>query len=339
MEQEFISDAETSRVVERLRTSVQRRFGSAVRLENVEIAALGGSNRTVLFDLGETATTRRLVLRQETYKLARSPFISPHQQYRLLEVAHEHAIPVPEPVFELDESDDLGRGYVAACVEGETMPKRLIHDSAFAGARRVFAGQCGEILAALHAIDPERVAFLEQTSDSRDPLAAQLDRYDSYGEVHPALELGFRWLTMNSLPKPRRRLLHGDFRNGNLMVDQTGIRAVLDWECAHLGDAMEDVAWLGMRPWRFGRVARPIGGIGLKEDFATAYRAAGGTDIDPGVVRWWEIFGLVRWAILNIMQAHGHVSGKRRSLPFAACGRNTCLIEYDLMMTLNGSYD
>lgn len=323
---------------ERLLAAVQRRFGASTRIENVEIATLGGSNRTVLFDCHESAATRRLVLRQETYRLPQSPFISPHDQYQLLELASRRGIPVPAPIFELNEGDDLGRGYIAACVPGETRPKRLINDPCLARARARFAAQCGEILAALHSFEPADAVFLEQTPDSRDPLTAQIDRIDAYAEVHPALELGLRWLRLNRPPAARRCVLHGDFRNGNLIVDDTGIRAVLDWECAHIGDPMEDIGWLCMRSWRFGNVDRAIGGIGTRADFAAAYRANGGVDIDPDRVRYWEIFGLVRWAVLNIMQAHGHGTTQRRSVAFAACGRNTALTEYELLMTLNGTY-
>jgi len=68
------------------------------------------------------------------------------------------------------------------------------------------------------------------------------------------------------------------------------------------------------------------------------YSGAGGDPIDPDEVRYWEVFGLVRWAIINMMQAHGHVLGGRRSVVFAACGRNVSQIEYDLLMTISGRY-
>ena len=48
------------------------------------------------------------------------------------------------------------------------------------------------------------------------------------------------------------------------------------------------------------------------------------------------LVGLVRWAVLNMMQAHCHIFGGRRSPAFAACGRNTSVIEYDLLMSLKG---
>lgn len=333
-------DPDSAGVYDRLLDAVRRRFGERARIENLVSATLGGSNRTVLFDLCDAAASvRRLVLRQETYALAESPFLAPHPQFCLLKLAHKAAIPVPEPVFELDDDDGLGRGYVVAAVAGETLPKRLVNDPDFSNARVRFGAQCGEILARLHALDPADAAFLAGVPDSLDPLVAQTARYDSYGETHPAIELGLRWLHLHRPLRPRDCLLHGDFRNGNLIVDHDGIRAVLDWECAHLGDPMEDIGWLCTRSWRFGNPDRPIGGIGSRDEFEAAYHANGGMQIDWEVVHWWEVFGLVRWAVLNVMQAHGHISGQRRAIPFAACGRNTCVIEYDLMMTLGGDYD
>ena len=74
-------------ILGRLQRAVQRRFGAAARIENPELATLGGSNRTLLFDLVEHLGRRRLVMRQENYRLAHTPFIAPHDQYRLLELA------------------------------------------------------------------------------------------------------------------------------------------------------------------------------------------------------------------------------------------------------------
>ena len=94
-----------------------------------------------------------------------------------------------------------------------------------------------------------------------------------------------------------------------------------------------------MRSWRFGQKDKPAGGIGTRRELLEAYEAAGGRNVDVDEVRYWEIFGLARWAVLNVMQAHGHAFGGRRSPAFAACGRNTSMIEYDLLMTLRGDYD
>ena len=332
--------SEPATIVPLLKAALRRRMGSAIEVEDVEIATLGGSNRTLLFDCVDGEARRRLVLRQETLQFARSPFLPPHTQYVLLEVAYRGGVPVPEPIFELAPEDELGRGYVVACVRGETLPKRLLSDAEFAPARARLVGQAGHILATLHRIDTAEVAILEAVEDSVDALAAQRAHYDFYGEPHPVLDYALRWLERQRPPLRAKVFLHGDFRIGNMLVDpKDGIRALLDWECAHLGAPEEDLAWFCMRAWRFGNIARPAGGCGSRAELFAAYAAAGGAVVDPAAVRWWEIYGLVRWALYNIMQVYGHVSGQRRSPAFAACGRNTAMIEYDLLLTLAGRYD
>lgn len=322
-----------------IRRAIRRRFGAAAVVENIIVPTLGGSNRTVLFDLVEGAARRRLASRQETSAGEGNPFLAPADQFRTMQIAFAHGLPVPEPIFAFDTADAMGEGFVTAFVAGETMPKRILQEPWLAAARTAMASQFGEFLALLHSVELNEVAFLERYPDSQDPIAAYRDRLDTYGEPHPAIEFGLRWLERQRAPKPRRALLHGDFRLGNLIVGEHGIQAVLDWECAHIGAPAEDIGWLCTRSWRFGRVDQPAGGIGSREAVLAAYAAAGGTPIALDEVRYWEIFGLVRWAILNVWQAYGHVAGGRRSPAFAACGRNTSLIEYDLMMTLGGRYD
>jgi aminoglycoside phosphotransferase (APT) family kinase protein len=320
-----------------IRKAVRRRFGEGARIDNIVSPTLGGSNRTVVFDLVERNAARRLVSRQETYSAEDSPFLSPSDQFKVMEAAYRHDLPVPEPVFEYDDADAMGHGFVTGFVSGETMPKKIIGDAVFADARSRLAGELGEFAARLNAIPLEEVAFLERIPDSVDPVHAQRARYDFYKEPHPGIELGLRWLETHRPPPPKRVLIHGDFRNGNFMVTEKGLSAVLDWECSHIGSGIEDFGWISTRSWRFGSEL-PVGGFSERAPLYAAYTAAGGPPVDPDAVRYWEIFGLVRWAIINMMQAHGHVFGGRRSVVFAACGRNTSQIEYDLLMTIAGHY-
>jgi aminoglycoside phosphotransferase (APT) family kinase protein len=321
-----------------IRRAVQRRFGARAEIGNIVAPTLGGSNRTVVFDLIEGHANRRLVSRQETYNGEDNPFLSPSDQFRVMRTVHRHGLPVPEPIFEYDREDEMGAGFVTSFVQGETMPKRIISDPAFAGARPRLAAQLGEFLAGLDAIPLEEVDFLESVADSVDPVEAQRRRYETYGETHPAIELGFRWLERHRPPPVSRALVHGDFRNGNFMVGPDGLVAVLDWECSHIGKRAEDFGWISTRSWRFGQNELPVGGFSERSPLHAAYEAAGGAAIDIETVRYWEVFGLLRWAIINMMQAYGHVQGGRRSPVFAACGRNASLIEYDLLMTIAGHY-
>lgn len=321
---------------------VKKHFGRAAKIENVVIPTLGGSNKTSIVELSESGgARRRVVIRQETYTDdPQSPFLSPADQFALLKVAHAHGLPVPEPLFELAPEDGLGRGYATAFSAGETMPKRLLGEARFAGARQSLAGRSAEVLAQLHAIPIAEVPFLEARPDSQDPIGAQLSRLDRYGEAHPALELGVRWLEKRrpASTAARRAIVHGDYRMGNLLVSENGLEAVLDWECAHLGDPLEDLGWLCVRSWRFGNVNEPVGGFGDRETLYARYREASGTPVDEDLVRWWEVFGMIRWTVLNIMQAYGHEQLGRRSAAYAACGRNASLYEYDLLMFLSGHF-
>jgi aminoglycoside phosphotransferase (APT) family kinase protein len=323
--------------VDDIRRAVRRRFGNDADIGNVVIPTLGGVNRTVLFDLTEGGSTRRLVSRQETYSAEDNPFLPASQQFKVMQVAFAEGVPVPEPVFEYDEADGMGNGFITAFVAGETMPQRIFR-AADGDARLKIATDLAALLAKLHAIDVAKVPFLESVPDSQDIIGNYLHLFDSYAEAHPAIELGFRWLERNRPPVGRRRLVHGDFRTGNFMVGPDGVRAALDWECAHIGQPMEDFGWLCVRSWRFGQIDLAVGGFAQRAPVYAAYEAAGGDRIDPDAVRFWEIFGLVRWAIYNVMQAYAHVERGRRGVAFAAMGRNTSLVEYELLMTLAGHY-
>ena len=318
-----------------LQAAVERRFGAAARVENVEQATLGGSNRTLLFDVVLGATRRRLVSREETFAGADKPFLPPALQFQVMQRAHAAGLTVPEPIFAYDADDALGPGFVTSFAQGTALPRRILADTA---AHPAILRQLAATLAGLHQLNAADFACLHALPESGDPIVAMRFRIDSLEEPHPALELGLRWLELNP-PPPRASVpVHGDFRTGNYLVQGATVTALLDWECCHLSSPAADLGWFCTRSWRFGRIAHHAGGIATRTELLAAYRSAGGADITEADVRWWEIFGLIRWAMFNMLQAHGHVHG-RRSPAYAACGRNVALMEYDLLQTLAGIYD
>ncbi|MBV9485074.1 MAG: phosphotransferase, partial [Frankiaceae bacterium] len=107
-----------------------------------------------------------------------------------------------------------------------------------------------------------------------------------------------------------------------------GIRAVLDWELVHVGDPVEDLGWLCTKAWRFG-AAPPVGGFGEYEDLLAAYESASGVTVVREELRWWELYGTVRWGVMCIMQADRHLSGSQQSVELAAIGRRLAEQEYD----------
>ena len=286
--------------------------------------------------------------------------ISRALEFRLMAAAYEAGVPAPAPMFLGDDSLG-GAFFIVRRVDGETLPRRLLREDVYADAREKLPAQLGAALAKIHAIDVGGHEFdaLPAPPDGVSPAAFEVGRYGQIFraialEPHPAFELAFRWLaarvgaaeqragsreqtsdskqpTASSKGQAARRMLvHGDYRMGNILFGPEGLRLVLDWELAHIGDPMEDMAWMCVRSWRFGG-EKPVGGIGEREEFFAAYEAAGGAKVDPERVRWWEVFGNLRWGIICLNQARTYIDGHSKSVELASIGRRTAETEWELL--------
>jgi aminoglycoside phosphotransferase (APT) family kinase protein len=240
------------------------------------------------------------------------------------------AVGVPEPRLFLHggTTESLDAPFmVMERVEGETLARRILREPEYAAARQVLAHQCGEILARIHRIPREQI----QDLDEPDPIASITDSLEALYEPRPVLELGLRWLlTHRPAGGCPATVVHGDFRNGNLIVGSDGVRAVLDWENVHLGNPAEDLGWICVKAWRFGGTP-PVGGFGTYQQLLDGYAAGGGQPIDLETVKWWETLGTVRWGLGCIAQAQRHLDGSVRSVELAAIGRRACEQEWDLL--------
>jgi aminoglycoside phosphotransferase (APT) family kinase protein len=249
---------------------------------------------------------------------------------RVIAAAGAGGVPVPAIVAATDEASVLGSAFlVMESVPGETIPRRILREPEYAEARRRLAGQCGEALARLHAVPPDSVPGLA----GGDPVEQFRTLAEGLGQPHPVFELAFRWLEANRPPPRDPVVVHGDFRHGNLIVGAEGLRAVLDWELAHLGDPLDDISWLCVKAWRFG-VDLPVGGFGTYDQLLDSYEGAGGGHVDRAELRWWEVLGTLKWGVMCIMQTAAHTSGALRSVELAAIGRRVCEQEWDLLQLL-----
>jgi aminoglycoside phosphotransferase (APT) family kinase protein len=222
---------------ERLGAICTRHLGGPVTIDGLRRLTGGASRETWSFD-AKTAdgTVHALVLRRDPGATVGSADRS--TEYRLLQAAEAAGVPVPTVRFLLEPEDDLGDGFVMTRIEGDTIPRRILRDDEYANARAGMTRACGAIAAQIHAVDLAALPRLPMQG-----AAEQIEQYrtllDTLGEPHPAFELGLRWLEDHrpaAAAAVEPRLVHGDFRNGNFIVGPEGIRAVLDWELAHLGD-------------------------------------------------------------------------------------------------------
>ncbi len=119
-------------------------------------------------------------------------------------------------------------------------------------------------------------------------------------EPQPIARAAIRWMKANPPPPAQKiAIVHGDYRTGNFLFDGEGnIRAILDWEMAHLGDPLEDLGWALDPLWAHHDPERPAGTIPRAEAIAL-WETTSGLKADPAALKWWSMFaslkGLAIW--------------------------------------------
>lgn len=253
-------------------------------------------------------------------------------------VARDHGVPVPEVVAVcVDESVLGGQFFVSEFHDGETIPRRLLRLVAEVGHGQHIVAQLGDAFGRLHAIDPSLAPAA--MAAPTEPVAAALDGVTvaiaNLLQPEPAFSYVLRWLREHRPTEPTtRRIVHADVRTGNIIVDRTGLRSILDWETAKIGDPIEDVAWVCTRMWRFGEDHMTVGGLGTVDTLRDAYMAAGGT-WDDERFRWWRVLVTMRWGTGLAGQAAMHLDGRFSSVVMAASGRRVAENAYDALMLID----
>jgi aminoglycoside phosphotransferase (APT) family kinase protein len=338
------NSASASATLDAVRHDVERflseRTGRTARVVAASLLAGGASQEAWSIDVTfePEAPRLELVMRRDMGGVLTLLTLPRSTEFAVIRAAHAAGVPAPEPFFEA--TTIAGKpAFFMQRVAGEAVGRRLVTDPAFAAARARLPEQMAEALAAIHRIDYRAAGLeplLQQPQAGQSPIGIEIERLyrelDSVDEAHPALELVLRWLVRNEPPPERERtLVHGDFRIGNILVDAEGMTAILDWEFAHIGDPIEDVAWPCVRAWRFGNDALEAGGIAERETWLRAYERASGRSVDRERIGYLEILGNVRWAVGALMQARRHLSGVERSIELASLGRLSAEMEHEAL--------
>jgi aminoglycoside phosphotransferase (APT) family kinase protein len=328
-----VSEGERDALHRRLEAAIRRHLGAPGEVRELVRLTGGATRATWSFDAVVGDEAMPLILQQSSASSTAADSTEPSElplerairrmlgadEAALLDAARRAKVPVPRVRVVLQPEDGLGEGAVTDRVPGETLGRKISLDAGFAAVRPGLAPQCGSILAAIHRIDPGGLEFLAAQS-ARDQLDTYRRVADALDHPLPAVELGLRWVAENLPEAPRSRVVHGDFRNGNLIVGDGGVRCVLDWELAHIGDPMLDLGWLCVKTWRFGGPL-PVGGFGHRDELFRAYERAGGGPVDPARVRFWEAFGCIKWALMCMHRGLGHPRGAPGAIEAVAIGR------------------
>ena len=328
----------TEELAEQLLPIVRRFESTCNAIHHLTRLSGGASQEMWSFHLTADAKGPACVLRRQPPGRAQESTekklgVSLTDEARLYSRAADHGVPVPEVRHTLAPEEGLGEGFIMTHVDGETIPQKILKSDALAPVLPKLARQCGEVLPRIHAIPFDDLDALPRL-DARAVWNSYRDLYDQQGHPHPVFEYAFRWLEERLPIDHEMTFVHGDFRHGNLMVDPDGLRAVLDWELAQVGDPMQDLGWICVPSWRFGRIHNPVGGFGQREDLFEGYEAQTGKPVDAERVRYWEIFGSLRWGLMCKSMYSVFASGQDRSVERAAIPRRVSETEIDLLRAL-----
>lgn len=255
-------------------------------------------------------------------------------QADVIESAVAHGVMAPAVRARLIAEDGLGEGFIMACSPGEALPQVLLRDPAYTGALERLPQQWAEQLAAIHGIAP---ASLPAALSYRSPAEMLVDleaRWRALGGVSPIYALTFGWLERALTDPVEPRLCHGDFRMGNLLVTSEGLSAVLDWELAHLGDPVQDLAFGCIPSWRFGRYDKVLGGFAQPEDMLVHYEAATGAPVDRARFRFWLIYSCLWWGVCCLIMADIWRRSDKANPERLVIGRRVSEVEIDLLLLL-----
>ena len=264
---------------------------------------------------------RELLVRRAAGGVIHQGTLTLEQEFEVLSAAHEAGVKVPAPVAYLGEIE--GReAFVMERIQGETIGRRIVK-SPPAG----LDVQLAEELAKIHAIPPFAAAVPRRTGQGRPLLrGARLGRRAASRDRARA-PLGEGAAADHREPV----VVHGDWRIGNVAVDEHGIVAVLDWEFAHLSDPVEDLAWPLVRAWRFGADDKHLGGVADLDRYLERYAQLTGIEVTREELLVWEVFGNVKWAVGCLTQSRRHLNGQERSVELAVLGRLAAEMEYELL--------
>jgi aminoglycoside phosphotransferase (APT) family kinase protein len=247
----------------------------------------------------------------------------------LIRAAHSGGVRAPEVLVELEPSDGIGCGFVMRALPGTPDPAQILAAEDPAS----LITQIAHELAAIHRINPADLPALPVL----EPAAAVAElraRFGQSGGDRPILALALHWLAANLPPPCPPRLVHGDFRLGNLLVEGSQLTGVLDWELAHLGDPVEDLAYGCMMVWRFARPDRTAFGLGTIAQLTADYVAAGGEPVEQDRFRFWLVYRTAWWALGCLQMGQTWRDGTDRSLERVVVARRCAEQELDLLMLL-----
>jgi aminoglycoside phosphotransferase (APT) family kinase protein len=241
----------------------------------------------------------------------------PESEVRVVRAMERLGIPVPHFLW-LDRSGTwLGRPFaVSRRLPGSSDDSVLLEEAQAANRARIL-GQYAEILGRIHTLD-YRAAGLDFLGDpTRETAALEQLRLFEDGfhrqrlEEHPAISYAIAWLKKHVPVASRVSFIHGDYRRGNYMFEGGTIHAILDWEQCHVGDAMEEIAFMYWTYWTLEALI-PL------DDFLALYERHSGIAVNYDALAFYRVFIELKMVVVILTGIKSYFGTEHRQLSYAA---------------------
>ena len=250
------------------------------RITSAEHRLAGGSREFWAVELGD----QRVALRVEAGGLSGTE-LSLAREAQVYRSLSGSGVPVPTVL------GDRGDAILLEWIDGESRPFLLDGASGAAVEDEFFAA-----LGALHRLDPAQLDLFPMPGDARGHALDELRLWSALADSQ--LEAGDRllayscaWLEEHAPEHVQRSVLvHGDAGPGNFIYEDGSVKALLDWEFAHIGDPMDDVAWCDFRSER----APAFADWRIRDRL---YEQASGLTVEPTSVAYYAVFVQLRCVI------------------------------------------
>jgi aminoglycoside phosphotransferase (APT) family kinase protein len=198
-------------------------------------------------------------------------------------------------------------------------------------ARRDLGHQFVDIEAQIHGIDWAAAGLdaLPGARRAEDAALTEIERWERYYRDSVLIELpvvnaAVAWLKANAVSSGRLVLCHGDYRIGNFMVRDGRIVAIFDWELAHIGDPIEDIAYSGSPLFR-GRNPM-LSHLLPPEEYFDRYEERTGLRVEPEVFRFWTVLGMVKQTASHIRATRAYEDRRTDDVRLAAMGHQSLYV-------------
>lgn len=318
---------------------ISAQLGEALQVRDLRRLTGGSSHDTWSFDVVRAKAPRETlcyVLRREFKRNSNQRSLD--TEFALLRSLAELALPIARPVWCATNEGMLGSPFMVMervagvdlrkhlSVRGDTVDRRVL-GLTLVRQQAAVHGVAIEILKDVLPVPRESLQELTRWT-------TMIDAADG-ANARPLLAAAIRWLRATPPDLEHLTLVHGDFKTNNLILTDGGQATILDWELAHWGDPVEDLAWTLLWTTQDDLV----GGLLSREAYLSAYTDASGVPVDAARLFYWELFARVKLAAIFIDGAHANPASPPVRPFHALLGRALPYLERDLARMLERCFD